>query len=170
MRFSTLRLGLAAGAILLATAAARAAAPGFVLQDQHGRTHEVRFPQDRVCVLAFADRAGSEQLEGWVRPLYGRYQEAITIRGVAKLAGVPALLRPALRAIFRKNVEYPVMMDWTGAVSKDFNYEANVANVLVLGPDGRIAFRFNGPVSEAALQACMERIDQLMPPAGNRAP
>lgn len=169
MRVSTVTKGLAAGLVLLGAVSVRAASPGFALQDQHGRTHEVRFPQDRVCVLAFADRAGSTQMEGWVRPLYDRYGEAISIRGVAKLAGVPSVLRPALRAIFRKNVGYPVMMDWTGSVSTDYQYEANVANVVVIGPDGRIAHRFNGPASEEALRACFEQIDRLLPVPGSRA-
>jgi hypothetical protein len=161
MRVSIVTCGFA-GLALLGALAAQASAPGFALQDQHGQTHEIRFPQDRVFVLAFADRAGSDQMEGWVRPLYERYRESISIRGVAKLAGVPTILRPALRAIFRKNVVYPVMMDWTGSVSKDFEYVANMANVVVLGPDGRIEHRINGPVSEEALRACFERIDRLL--------
>jgi hypothetical protein len=169
MKVSIVTCGIA-GLALLGAVAVGASAPGFALQDQHGRTHEVRFPLDRVCVLAFADRAGSDQMEGWVRPLYERYRESISIRGVAKLAGVPTILRPALRAIFRKNVAYPVMMDWTGSISREFEYEANVANVVVLGPDGQIEHRFNGPVSEAALLACIEQIDRLLSASEARVP
>ena len=77
--------------IFCATALARtdAPAPGFDLQDQFGKLHQVAFPKARVSVLTLADRAGSEQLEGWVRPLYERYRDTIDIHGVAKLDGVP---------------------------------------------------------------------------------
>ena len=149
-------------------ARAKAPAPGFELHDQYGRLHRVAFPKARVSVLAFADRAGSEQLEGWVRPLYERYRDAIDIHGVARLAGVPPALRGMLRAIFRRSVNYPVMMDWTGAVSTDYGYEARVANVVVLAPDGRVEYRFNGKVSREELTQCFERIDGLLAAPGRR--
>jgi hypothetical protein len=166
MRFSTVMFF-----VLAAVASARAGAPpaGFELRDQFGTRHQLSFPRDRISVLAFADRAGSEQLEGWVRPLYERYRDTIDIHGVAKLAGVPAALRGMLRAIFRRNLDYPVMMDWTGAVSTNYNYEARVANVVVLSPAGRIEYRFNGKASPAELKQCFERIDGILGTPAPRA-
>ena len=169
MRLST--FSVVAFLVFWAVAWARAdtPAPAFELQDQYGKLHQVTFPKQRVSVLAFADRAGSEQLEGWVRPLYERYRDAIDIRGVAKLAGVPAVLRGMLRAIFRQRLNYPVLMDWTGAVSTNYRYEARVANVVVLSPAGRIEYRFNGKASPAELETCFERIDGLLGTPGPRA-
>ena len=157
--------------IFCATALARtdAPAPGFDLQDQFGKLHQIAFPKARVSVLAFADRAGSEQLEGWVRPLYERYRDTIDIHGVAKLTGVPPALRGMVRAIFRRNLDYPVMMDWTGAVSTNYRCEARVANVVVLSPAGRIEYRFNGKTSPAELKQCFERIDGLLATPAPRA-
>ncbi|MBN1269295.1 MAG: hypothetical protein JXB04_06900 [Kiritimatiellae bacterium] len=156
---------------MLATAAAWADAPahGFKLQDQFGRQHQVVFPGARISVLAFADRAGSEQLEDWVRPLYERYRDAIDIRGVAKVAGVPPVLQPVLRALFRRRLDYPVMMDWSGEVSTDYHYHAGEANVMVLSPAGRIAYRFNGRATPAELKACFARIDGLLAASAPRA-
>jgi hypothetical protein len=142
---------------------------GFELEDQHGRRHQVEFPKARVTVLTLADRAGSDQLEGWVRPLYERYRDAIDIHGVAKLAGVPTPLRPMLRALFRKGVDYPVMMDWTGEVSTNCNVEARVANLMVICPAGRVDYRFNGPASPEELRRCFARIDALLSRPGPRA-
>jgi hypothetical protein len=142
---------------------ADAQAPAFELEDQYGKSHKVEFPRPRITVITFADRAGSSQLEGWIRPLYERYLETIDIHGVAKLAGVPRLMRSLLRAIFRKNLTYPVMMDWTGAVSMNYGYEARVANVVVLSPEGRIEYRFNGKAGPEELQKCFARIDALRP-------
>jgi hypothetical protein len=166
MRFSTVMFF-----VLAAVASARAGAPpaGFELRDQFGTRHQLSFPRDRISVLAFADRAGSEQLEGWVRPLYERYRDTIDIRGVAKLAGVPAPLRPVLRAIFRRALEYPVMMDWTGRVSEDYAYEARRVNLMVINPAGRIEYRFNGAATPTELQQCFERIDGLLGSSAPRA-
>ncbi|MBN1270050.1 MAG: hypothetical protein JXB04_10700 [Kiritimatiellae bacterium] len=168
MRFSSGSLAILA-ALCAAVAWADAPARGFELRDQFGRRHEVAFPGTRVSVLAFADRAGSEQLESWVRPLYERYRDAVDIRGVAKLAGVPAALHPMLRAVFRCRLDYPVMMDWTGKVSADYRYEAGEANVMVLSPDGRIEYRFNGRATPSELKACFARIDELLAAPGPRA-
>lgn len=158
MRFST--------AIILtwAVVGARATPPpaGFELQDQYGARHRVAFPRQRISVLVFADREGSEQLESWVRPLYERYRGAIDIHGVAKLAGVPPPLRPVLRAIFRRAVEYPVMMDWTGRVSEEYAYEACRVNLVVVSPAGRVEYRFNGAATPAELDQCFARIDGLL--------
>lgn len=167
MRLSILSLALAAG-LGVAVARADRGAPGFELQDQFGRLHRVAFPRARVSVFAFADRAGSEQLQGWVSPLYARYGDTIDIRGVAKLAGVPAMLRPVLRGIFRKSLGYPVLLDWTGKVSTNYGYHARVANVLVLSPAGRVTYRFNGQASPEELKACFESIDGLLTRSASR--
>lgn len=142
--------------------------PSFELQDQFGTEHAVVFPSDRVSVLVFADRKGSGQLEDWVRPLYKRYRDDIDIRGIAKLKGVPRLLRPTLRTIFRNRLPYPVMMDWTGDVSEDYQYEAMLANVVVLCSAGKIEYRFNGQADPAELKKCFERIDRLLAEAEAR--
>jgi hypothetical protein len=163
MRYSNIHYYLV---FTLAVLAVHADSPersnSFELRDQYGETHEVVFPGSRVSVLVFADRKGSEQLEDWVRPLFRRYRDEIDIRGVAKLKGVPRLLRPTLRSVFRKQVPYPVMMDWTGDVSQDYQYEARVANVIVLCSAGQIAYRFNGQADPAALKKCCDRIDKLL--------
>jgi hypothetical protein len=169
MRLSTFSYWVFGIFCVATLARADAPAPDFELRDQYGTLHQVAFPKERVSVLAFADRVGSEQLEGWVRPLYERYRDTIDINGVAKLAGVPAALRGMLRAIFRRNLKYPVMMDWTGAVSADYSCEARVANVVVLSPAGRIEYRFNGKANRAELKQCFERIDGLLGTSAPRA-
>ncbi|MDZ4198803.1 MAG: hypothetical protein U1E27_05890 [Kiritimatiellia bacterium] len=137
--------------------------PGrFRLQDQFGTWHDVGFPRDRVIVLALADRQGSDQLEGWIDPLVERYPDRIDLQGVARLAGVPSLMRPALRALFRRALDQPVMMDWTGIVSDDFRYQQGVVNLLVITPAGRIDYRFNGVASPEELIRCFESIDRIL--------
>ncbi len=167
MRLSTL-LALLCG-FLGSAGLSYAAVPasGFEIQDQYGKLHRVAFPKERISILVLADRTGAKQLDSWVRPLHARYGTAIDILGVARLAGVPAGLKPVLRALFRRTLKYPVMMDWSGDVSTRYQYEANLANLLVLDSAGRIEYRFNGAATPDALETCFRRIDGLL---GTSAP
>lgn len=87
-------------------------AKSFSLKDQFGNSHELKFPREKITVLAFADRSGSDQLEGWIRPLYQRYREKIDIYGVAELSAVPMIARGFVRSVIRKSSNYPIMLDW----------------------------------------------------------
>lgn len=153
--------GAAAGLVSVGEAAVGVPKP-FRLQDQFNQWHKLAFPRARVVVLALADRKGSKQLDGWIVPLAERYKDTLDIHGIAQVAGVPAPLQPALRAAFRRKLKRPVMLDWTGGVSDDFDYQAKRANLVVLAPDGRVAFRFNGPATPEALVRCFEAIDRLL--------
>lgn len=175
MRISTghfLRRAALAGAW---AAAAGAAAPErwsaeFTLSDQFGRERTLTAAADRIRVLALADRAGSDQVEGWIAPLVERYTEAIEIHGVALLDSVPRALRPAVRALFRRGSPHPILLDWTGDVARSFDYRASQVNVVVLAPDGRIVHRFNGPATAEALAECFARIDVLLGGSESHAP
>lgn len=165
MRFATLvslwTVGALAG-LFPADALAMNTPKPFRLQDQFNQWHELAFPRPRVVVLALADRKGSEQLDGWIVPLAERYKDTLDIHGIARVAGVPTPLQPALRAAFRRKLKRPVMLDWTGGVSDDFDYQEKRANLVVLAPQGEVAFRFNGPATPEALDRCFEAIDRLL--------
>ena len=167
MRLSTF-LALLCG-FLWSAGLSHAVAPAldFELQDQYGNLHRVAFPNERISVLVLADRTGAKQLDSWVRPLHARYGKAIDILGVARLAGVPTGLKPLFRALFRKTLKYPVMLDWSGAISTRYQYEANLANLLVLDSAGRIEYRFNGAATPDVLKTCFRRIVGLL---GTSAP
>lgn len=134
----------------------------FTLSDQFKKKHTQTFPGRRIIVLALADRKGSKQLEDWITPFYKRYGEQIDIYGVANLKGVPRVMKPLLRKLFRKGLDYPVMMDWSGEVCKALNYDAGKANILILCPKGVIRHRINGKVTEKDLQDCFLKVDELL--------
>lgn len=144
-----------------ATSSTRAA--GFKLFDQYGKQYQIAFPREKVSVLVFADKRGSAQVEGWVRPLYERYKDRVLILGVAQLAGAPDALQPMLRSIFRRSVKYSVMMDWTGAVSRSYQYPGKDAMVVVIDRRGTILHRQTGKAEESALKASIRVIDSLAP-------
>jgi hypothetical protein len=134
----------------------------FELSDQYNKKLPQSFPKEKISIFALADRKGSDQLEDWVTPFYKRYEARLDICGVANMKGLPKMLRPMLRSIFRKSIEYPVMMDWTGAVCESLNYQPGVADIFVVDRRGQVVHRISGEANEEKLQACYAVIDRLI--------
>lgn len=66
--------------------------------------------------MTIADHKGSDQLAPWIQQLHDRYQKNIDIDGVADVSNVPKPLQGFLRATFRNQLAYSVMLDWDGTV------------------------------------------------------
>ena len=121
------------------------------LNDQYDRPQALVFPHTNVVVLLMADRDGSEEVDGWVTAMKARQAGRVELRGLADVRGVPWLLRSRIRKKFQEQRKYPVMMDWSGEACGRFGLKPGVANVLVLGRDGRIEGRLTGPAKEGAV-------------------
>lgn len=134
----------------------------FQLQDQFGQTLTYSFPKEKVSVLTFGDRKGSSQIEGWVRPIYERYQERIDLHGVAVLTSVPSLFHGFARRQFKKNVKYPVLLDFKGDVTRGYGYEGDRANIFVIDPGGNITLKITGPATPEGLNRVYADIDRLL--------
>lgn len=136
--------------------------PDFVLEDQHRNEHQYRFPRERVTVLLLADREGSQGLEDWVRPLYERYELDIDLRGIAELSEAPRIFRGLIRLGFRQVLEYPVLMDWDGAVCEALNYPGEIPRVVVAAPEGEIALKVDGEAGPDRIARVMKTVDELL--------
>ena len=134
----------------------------FTLKDQYKTEHQQKFPRESVGIFALADRKGSDQLEDWITPLYERYEEHVDIFGVANMKGLPKVLRPMLRGVFKKSIEYPVMMDWTGSVCEALNYQSGVTDIFVVDRNGAVIHRISGEATEEKMQVCYAVIDRLI--------
>lgn len=137
-------------------------APEFELKDQYGNSQAYRFPTAKINILIFGDRSGSQQIEGWVRPLYDRYQDRINIKGIAALSSVPSFARGMVTRIFKSQVKYPVLLDWTGEVSKSYSYEAGKANVFVVSPTGEILMRINGAATATGIEQIQTQVNKVL--------
>lgn len=131
----------------------------FDLKDQNDRQVSVKFPSDRVAILIFGDRKGSEQIDGWSGPIYKRFGNKTYHFGIASLTGVPAAARPLVRRLIRRQTSFPVLLDWGGKVSKAYSYEAGKATVVLVGKDGRILSRRSGKATTAELNKLFREID-----------
>lgn len=142
---------------------AETVASDFTLKDQYDNLWVYRFPRNKVTVLAFGDREGSEQIESWVTPLYGRYQERVDIHGVAVLGSVPSMARGIVRRIVKSQTKQPVMLDWSGAVAKKYDYTGDGANIVVIDRSGKILLRAAGAADDESLRRVYGQIDKLIP-------
>lgn len=134
----------------------------FELKDQYENALSYKFPRQKPSVLTFGDRKGSEQIEGWVRPLYDRYQERIDQHGVAVLSSVPSFMRGVVRRIFKSQVKYSVLLDWKGDVSRSYEYQGGKANVVVIDRNGQIVLRVYGAANQQELNRVYTQIDKLL--------
>lgn len=134
----------------------------FELKDQFKKVHKQAFPKKRVSIFALADRKGSDQLEKWITPFYKRYEDRVDVCGVANLKGLPKVLRPMMRGLFKKGVNYPVMMDWKGEISEDFDYQAGVADIFIISTEGFVVHRVTGEATPEKLNACYLIVDDLI--------
>jgi hypothetical protein len=136
--------------------------PDFELRDQFGNLRAYRFPKSRVTVMTLADQRGSEQLEAWISQIFQRFGRKIDIDGIADLSSVPSPLRGAVRALFRSQLNYLVLMDWDGRVVKRFAPQKGIANIYVINRDGRIVCRAAGPIDSVAFADVYRSIDRTI--------
>ncbi|MFM8394396.1 MAG: TlpA family protein disulfide reductase [Acidobacteriota bacterium] len=134
----------------------------FELRDQYNQLISYRFPKSKPTILIFGDRKGSEQIEGWVRPIWAQYQDRVDQRGVAVLSAVPSFMRGIIRSMFKSRVKYPVLLDWTGEVAKSYHYQSGQANLILIDQQGQIVLRLSGGAGKDGLQQLYARIDRLL--------
>ncbi len=122
----------------------------------------MKFPSDKVAVLVFGDREGAEQIEGWVRPLYGEFRNKIYIFGVAELSAVPWVARPVVRGIIRSKSKTPIMLDWSGEVAKAYGSQKGKANLFVVDRAGNIVAEKRGIANPTALADLYREINRVL--------
>ena len=137
-------------------------AKDFSLKDQFGKVHEYKFARGKISILAFADKDGSEQLEAWIRPLYEKYGEKVDIHGIAELSAVPSIARGIVRVMIKKKSKQSVMLDWKGEVSKQYSYQKDKANIILIDADGNIVAKEVGASDAKKLEDFYKEIDKLL--------
>lgn len=137
-------------------------AKGFVLPDQYKRTHTFAFPRTNAVLLTVADKKGSEQIEGWVKPVRERFGPRIDVAGIADVAKAPGPIRGLIRKAFRDQCPYPVMLDWEGTTARGFGYAKGRVSVLLIDRDGTILRRHSGEVSPTELGSLLAEIERLV--------
>lgn len=139
------------------------AAPAFRLEDQFGESHSVSYPLDRPVVFVLADREGSRQVDDWVRWLVDVYGDRVAVYGVARLEGVPRALRSTVKFLFKREVAHPVLLDWTGEITDQFQFKPGAACIVVADPTGAIMGNAYGAWTEAGGKLIGRAIETALP-------
>jgi hypothetical protein len=134
----------------------------FELADQEAKPRRYRFPKSKVTVMAVADRKGATQLAPWIQRVRDRYSDRVDIDGLADVSMIAKPFHAMLRTAFRKRLAYPVMLDWDGAVVKQFGYAKDEANIYVIDPRGCILKQVTGPLSDPGWRDLAEQIDRAL--------
>jgi hypothetical protein len=157
MKYCKIGLLLLVGLGLLLDVSAQTV-PGFALPDQFGNLRHCDFTNAPVTVVTVADRKGSEQVHGWVEAVKTRCAKA-KIEGLADVSGVPDLFRSLVRNRIKSAYQYPIMLDWNGAIITQFHPSKGVANIFVINRKGEICAAAHGPV-DANLTRVIDAIEQ----------
>jgi hypothetical protein len=134
----------------------------FALSDQFGRAHRRAEYAGAVLVVVGTDRGGSAHVSGWLELARDGLEELaaagrLQAVGVADLRGVPAFVRPVVRAALAKAVDRPVLLDWEGRFATAYGFDAGACTVLVADEAGRIVHRTSGGAADPALVAPLVR-------------
>lgn len=134
----------------------------FTLKDQFGTEFSYKFPRQKISILAFGDQDGAEQLEAWLRPIIEKYEDKIEIQGVAELSAVPGIAKGIVRNAIKKRSKNPIMLDWSGDVSKSYKTKKNVANVYLIDAQGKVIAQESDAADDKKLAALYKKIDDLL--------
>ena len=135
----------------------------FRLLDQFNEPRLIDFPAARPVVLAVGDRDGSPQLDAWTLPLFERFGDRIDIIGIALVTGIEPVFRSFVRAVIKQQrPDSPVLLDWTGDVTKPLDCESGCANLYIVRPDGMVRMRALGAATPPALHAIIHEIRVLL--------
>jgi hypothetical protein len=164
---STIRravLAAVAAAFFASSAAAAPSAPAAsVLEDQYGRSVELRIGEGRpVVVIASNVRDAAEQIAAWSEALAGLPAEVEVYR-IADLKALPFFVpRGAVAKDLKdKHPDMPLLLDWKGDVSARLKAPKKTTSVLVFGPDGTEAGRVAGTAGLSGAYTVKEIVARL---------
>lgn len=170
---------LVALALLLAPLAAGSPVhlPPLVLEDQEGRTLAFHALRGAIVVVVYGTRAGLEHHLAWgqrldaalrARGVYrhddGPMTRPVRILAVAQMGGVPAVVRPIVRAALRPHVEapYSLWLDWEDRMSGLFGASNGVSRVVVADRDGVVRLVVTGRPEGAPYRAVTDLLASLL--------
>jgi hypothetical protein len=141
-----------------------AAAPAAVsLDDQYGRSVDVRIGEGRpVVVIASDQREAAEQIAAWSEALTG-LPVNVDVYRIADLKALPFFVpRGAVAKDLReKHPDMPLLLDWKGDASARLKAPKKTTSVLAFGSDGTEEGRVAGTASLSGAYAVKEIVARL---------
>jgi hypothetical protein len=123
-----------------------------VLSDQFDETHQVTFPASKPVFVAIADQNAAKPMKLWIETSKQQFGTNVTYVGVADVRKVPAIMRHFIRKKFKEAYTYPILLDWSGSLTRSLNAKAEIPNVYLLSPDGKVLAKESGEVTKEKVQ------------------
>jgi len=137
-------------------------APAFNLKDQFGKPWKLAELQDKILVLVVADRDSGNTMGPWVDNLKSCYGAKIHLLGLLDLHSIPGIGRGFAKSRIRKETNDPLMLDFSGTISKAYLVSSKHAGVVVIDRSGTVRYIERDSFTKERLTALKAAIDKLL--------
>jgi hypothetical protein len=136
----------------------------FTLRDQHDNTHYWTSFKGKPTIIILSDRAGSDFVDNWVKPLQKSLGSKVKFVPVAEVSSAPGFVHGLIRSGIRDKYNYPLYLDWDGDTYKYYQCKAEVPNLYFVGSDEKIAITTSGKGTKNEVSAFIENVEKLIEP------
>lgn len=142
-----LALVLLSPTLVSLSAADRTEALRFELEDQFGDLHSAADFEGRPVILIGSDRAGRQESQIWAQTVGNLLETDAGLLGraeilrIADLRGVPRFVKGTVTKQLRRGLETSLLLDWDGQVVGFYEFQPEIANVVLLNRDGAVVLR-----------------------------
>lgn len=142
------------------SALAQGSAGAWTLQDQFGKSADVRVGVGRTVLVIVSDtREAADEIDAWEK-LLGTLPAAADVYRIANLKAIPFFV-PKGSVMKDLKEKYPgmsLLLDWKGSVSSELKAPMKTVAVLVFGPDGAELGRVVGAASVSGAEKVKENL------------
>jgi hypothetical protein len=136
----------------------------FTLRDQHDNTHYWTSFKGKPTIIILSDRAGSDFVDNWVKPLQKALGSKVKFVPVAEVSSAPGFVHGMIRSGIRDKYNYPLYLDWEGDTYKYYQCKAEVPNLYFIGSDEKIAITTAGKGTKNEVSTFIENVEKLLEP------
>jgi len=134
----------------------------FTLRDQFDKTHYWTSFKGKPTVIILSDRAGSDFVDNWVKPLQKNLGTKVKFVPIAEVSIAPGFVHGLIRSGIRDKYTYPLYLDWDGDTYKYYQCKPNIPNVFFVGEDEKISFTMAGNGSTTEVAFFIENVEKLL--------
>ncbi len=134
----------------------------FTLRDQFDNTHYWTSFKGKPTIIILSDRAGSDFVDNWVKPLKKSLGSKVKFVPIAEVSIAPGFVHGLIRSGIRDKYSYPLYLDWEGDTYRYYQCKPEMPNLYFVGEDEKIAITTAGKGSKAEVTAFIENVEKLL--------
>ena len=118
----------------------------FSLIDQKNVNHKIEFPASQNRVIIVGDMDSREHARQWGDQLQRTLGKQVDYTAIAALGPIPDWQKEFVKEMIKS--DRPKLLDWGNKVCKKWGYSPKKCLVLMVGKNGEILHRSEGPYSK----------------------